>query len=263
MTFFNSDNAELYYEIHGEGQAVLLIAGLASDSQSWQYILNQMSEKYQLIIYDNRGTGRAVLQEHDFSIEDMAEDAIALLDHLGISKTHVVGHSMGGCIAQSIAVKAPDRIEKMVLASTTTRMSNRNRSLFEYLISTWEEGIPQEQWVKNLFYWLFSPDAFKNPNFIDAAVIFTLCYPYPQTLESFKAQIDALNNFDSRSFIKDIHTETLILSGEKDILVYPEESKILLQIPGKSSFSQVENAAHSIHAEFPDEFAKIVMEFLG
>ena len=142
-------------------------------------------------------------------------------------------------------------------------MSNRNKSLFEYLIATWQERVPQEQWIKNLFYWLFSPHAFKNTKFIDAAVIFTLCYPYPQTLKSFKAQIKALNDFDSTDFIKDIQTETLILSGENDILVYPEESKKLMEMSGNSTFKTVDKAAHSIHAEYPDAFAKVVCEFLG
>ncbi len=263
MPFFNSNNAELYYEVHGKGKPLLLIAGLASDSQSWQYILKQMSEHYQLIIYDNRGTGRAVGQHKRFTIEDMTGDAIALLDHLGIKNAHVLGHSMGGCVAQNMAAKAPELIDKLILVSSTTHMSNRNRSLFEYLISTWQEEIPQEQWIKNLFYWLFSPHAFKNPKFIDAAVIFTLCYPFPQTIDSFKAQVDALIEFDSSEFIKEIKAETMILSGENDILVYSEESKQLLGISGKCEFKTVDKAAHSIHAEYPDEFAKVVSEFLG
>ncbi|MFC2106744.1 alpha/beta fold hydrolase [Bacteroidota bacterium] len=263
MPFFKSNNSELFYEVHGKEQPLLLIAGLASDSQSWQYILKQLSKKYQLIIYDNRGTGRAIGNHKSFTIEEMTDDAIALLDHLQIKKAHVLGHSMGGCIAQTLAVKAPEYIDKLILASTTTFMSNRNKSLFEYLIATWQEGVPQEQWIKNLFYWLFSPNAFKNLKFIDAAVIFTLCYPYPQTLESFKAQVNALIQFDSTDFIKDIKAKTMIMSGENDILVYPEESKKLLGISGNTSFKIIEKAAHSIHAEYPEEFTREVSKFLG
>ncbi len=263
MSYFENNHAEIYYQVHGKGPVILLIAGLASDSQSWQFILKPMTKNFTVITFDNRGTGRTKIKDHNFSVRDMANDALALLKHLGIEECMVLGHSMGGCIAQDLALLIPEKISKLVLVSTTTKMSDRNKSLFDYFLAEWQSNIPQEQWLRNLFYWLFSPHAFTNKKFLDAAIIYTMCYPYQQTFESFKSQIDALVQYDSTAYVTDIVPETLIVSGTKDILVYPDESEKLKKIAGFKDFKLVKNAGHSIHAEYPDEFVNSVSPFLG
>jgi len=262
MAWLNKNHLKLYYETHGKGPAVLMIAGLASDSQSWQFILKKMASRFNVIIYDNRGTGRTQNASYPFLMKDLAQDALDLLDHLGVNQCQIVGHSMGGCIAQELAFMAPEMVNKMVLASTTSIMSDRNKSLFDHFIHGWESGIPQDQWFRELFYWLFSPSAFVNKKFLDAAIIYTMCYPYQQTLESFKSQIEALVQFDSSPFLEKIHTKSLIVSGSKDILVYPDESAKLKSMPGFHDMIILEKAAHSIHAEYPEEFLDCIFPFL-
>ena len=262
MPFFNNNNAEIYYDVQGKGPEVLLIAGLASDSQSWQFILKAMIKNFTVITFDNRGTGRTKIKDYRFSIRDMAYDSMALLKHLNIDQCMVIGHSMGGCIAQDLAYLAPEKIRKMVLASTTMKMSDRNKSLFDHFIAEWQSNIPQEQWLRNLFYWLFSPNAFTNKKFLDAAIIYTMCYPYQQTFDSFKSQIEALVNFDSTEYIKEIAPETLVITGAKDILVYPDESEKLKKLSGFSDYKIIKNAGHSIHAEYPEEFVDTITPFL-
>lgn len=262
MPYFKENKTEIYYEVHGKGKPLILIAGLASDSQSWQFILEEISKHFKVIVYDNRGTGRTKVPNLNFTINDFAQDALKLLDFLGIKNAFILGHSMGGCVAQEIAIIAKEKIRKMILVSCTTCMSERNKSLFDFLISSWKNGLSHDMWFRNLFYWLFSPDAFNNDKFLNAAIIYALCYPYPQTAESFKAQVDALVKYDSTNKIKNIRTETLLISGKRDILVYPEECELLKKIPGFNKMILMEKAAHSIHAEYPEEFLKIVLDYL-
>lgn len=262
MPYLKHNGAEIFYEVQGNGPVVLLIAGLASDSQSWQFITKPFAREFTLITYDNRGTGRTKISNNNFTIQDMAMDAKALLQHLDVEECMITGHSMGGCIAQDLTLSLPGKIKKLVLASTTTTMSERNRSLFDHFITDWESNKQQEKWLRNLFYWLFSPSAFKNKKFLDAAIIYTMCYPYQQTLESFRSQIQALIRFDSTAYVNEITTDTLIVSGSKDILVYPDESEMLKSIAGFKEFKLIMNAAHSIHAEYPEEFTSAVIPFL-
>ncbi len=117
------------------------------------------------------------------------------------------------------------------------------------------------EWYRIMFGWLFTREALENKKFMDAAIIFALSYPYPQTLQGFKSQVEAISSFDATDRIRDIHHPTLILSGGQDMLIPPGESKVLMEIGGPATFRIIENAAHSIHAEQPAAFAAALKDF--
>lgn len=263
MPYFESKNARIYYEVHGSGQPVLMIAGMASDSKSWQFVLDKMSRHFQLIIFDNRGCGRTETGPGRYDLKDMAGDACDLLDFLGYKKVHVIGHSMGGMIAQELAMMQAERIDKLVLASSSPKLSQKADDILQDLYKKWKGGFDMSEWFRIMFRWLFTEKALKNKKFMDAAIIFSLAYPYPQTLEGFKGQVDAITSFDATGRTHSILHETLILSGKQDILIPPEESRQLLRIGGKTTFHLIDDAAHSIHAEHPGEFVEAILQFLG
>lgn len=262
MPFLDSHKAKIYYEVHGEGPGFLLIAGLSSDSNSWQYIKKPLSKEFTLIIYDNRGCGRTE-SEGPFNLADLASDAISLIDHLGHNKVHLLGHSMGGMIAQEIAITQSERIDKLILASSSTRLSDKGQQKLDDLYNKWLNGIDMAEWYRLMFKDLFSSKVTSNKQFMDAAIIFALSYPYAQSLDGFKRQLDTIKNFDFSHRIRNILHETLIISGSEDILIPVEESRQLLNIGGKTHFQIIDEAAHSLHAEKPGEFSEIVMKFCG
>jgi len=263
MPFFNIDDSKIYYEVHGSGQPVLMIAGMASDSKSWQFILSQMSKQYQLILFDNRGCGRTETVKSTYDLKDMARDGIALLDFLEYDKVHLIGHSMGGMIAQEMTLMQAERIQKLVLASSSPKLSQKADDILRDLYEKWEDGFDMAEWFRIMFQWLFTREALTNKKFMDAAIIFALAYPYPQSLEGFKGQVEAITRFDAVDRIHRIKNETLILSGGQDILIPPQESRELLNIGGKTTFRIIADAAHSVHAEHPGEFADAVIKFLS
>ncbi|MEN8225614.1 MAG: alpha/beta hydrolase [Bacteroidota bacterium] len=258
-TYLN--NADIYYEIHGSGPPLLLIAGMSSDSKSWQFILKDLSQHFRLIIFDNRGCGRTT-SEGKFSLQDLAGDAISLIDHLGYGKVDVLGHSMGGMIAQELVLAHPDRVNKLVLASSSPKLSDKAKAILDDLYAKWEHGFDTSEWFRLLFRWLFTSEAVNNKKFMDAAIIFALSYPYPQSLKDFKRQVDAISGFNAAGKISNIKSDTLIISGAEDILIPPEESQQLSDISGQTRFSLIEHAAHSVHAEKPKEFVGVVGGFL-
>ena len=149
------------------------------------------------------------------------------------------------------------------MASSSPELSLKAKKILDDLYEKWLNGYEMADWFRIMFHWLFTSKAQENKKFMDAAIIFALAYPYPQTIEGFKEQVDAISSFDARNRIQKIMNTSLIISGKEDILISPEESKALLKIGGNASFKIIENAAHSIHAEQPGAFSEAVIEFLS
>jgi 3-oxoadipate enol-lactonase len=118
MAYARLNDINLYYEVHGSGEPVLLIPGLGSDAGTWATFLPVLKDGYKSILLENRGSARSTKPEGPYTTESMAEDAVALLDHLGIEQVHLIGKSMGGMIAQIFAARHPERVRSLVLACT-------------------------------------------------------------------------------------------------------------------------------------------------
>ncbi|MCF8230106.1 MAG: alpha/beta hydrolase [Bacteroidales bacterium] len=257
------NNIEIYYEVHGEGEPMILISGLAGDSQSWQFSINTFSNHFKTIIFDNRGVGRSDSPSPPYSIEEMAKDVIGLLDFMDINSAHIVGHSMGGYIAQQIAIQYPERVKKLVLESTAPFSSRRNIGLFRNFYNCWRSGIDMELWLQQFYYWVLSQKSVEDKKFFDSIVKYTLDYPYPQPLEGFLGQINAIENFDVNAHLNKIVAETLIVIGEEDILIKPKEAELLYQGITHASYpSYIEKVGHSAHLEAPKAFTNTVLGFL-
>ena len=257
------NNLSLYYEINGKGTPLLLICGLGSDSSSWQGVAKEFSSYFQTIVFDNRGSGRSGVIHGKCTISKMAQDVIKLLDFLKIEQTHVVGHSMGGYIAQDLAVHYPDRVCILILESTASVSSKRNNALFLDMYDQFKREGPSEAWIKRWTFWLFSPRLFNDRSFVDAFVRNSVKYPYLQSVGGFKSQVDAIVSFDARERIDAIKAKTLVLEGKDDILITPEEAEMLAKSISESTFQLLKGVAHSIHIENQKLFTDTVLEFLN
>ena len=251
----------MYYEIQGEGQPVMLIAGLASDSQSWGPVKGSLAQHFQIIAPDNRGVGRTKPQDCETSINRIADDRIELIRSLGYQSVHLLGHSMGGFVALDCAIRYPEYVDKLILASTSAINSKRNNELFSDWVSYLESGMEMNLWFRNLFYWLFTGRFFENRKALNDAVLLAVNYPYPQEASAFKKQVEAINSFDCSSDLSKISSETLIIHGKEDLLFPPEESTEILQEIPKETFRVIEHAAHSVHMEQPEEFCHLLVNF--
>ena len=262
MPSLQINDIELYYEIHGEGEPLMMIAGLGSDSQSWQPIVNDLSQHFMLIIPDNRGTGRTTPQDTEISIQKITDDSMALVKHLGLSSFNLLGHSMGGFVALDLAIRYPYAVEKLILAATAASNPKKNNILFSKWATTLEYGMDTRIWFRNIFNWLFTEDFLQNEVALDAALDYAVDYPYPQSSIAFRKQIEAIAEFNCYEQLSNIKTKTLIIGGEKDILFPADTIASLAESMPESTFSLIENAAHSIHMEQPQLFLDVVLDFL-
>jgi len=115
----NIGDMEIYYEEHGQGPPLVMILGLGQDTATWSFQIPELSNRLRLIVFDNRDCGKSSRCLDDYTTRTMAQDTIGLMDHLGIDQAHICGISMGGMIAQQVALVAPERVNSLILASTT------------------------------------------------------------------------------------------------------------------------------------------------
>jgi len=262
MPFANINDVDIYYEIHGKDEPLMLVAGLASDSQSWLPILKELSRNYQVIIFDNRNVGRTKPQAIRTSIQLMADDCIGLIKFLGLSSVYLLGHSMGGFIALDCAIRYPNYISKLILAATSASISGRNKALLTDWCSYLESGMDLELWFKNMFYWIFSKSFFDDKQSVKDAIQYALDYPFPQSNAAFQNQVNATNEYNCTEDLHKIIQDTKVICGMNDMLFPTDEIETHLKTIPNVDFSYIENAAHSIHMEKPLEFVKIVKGFL-
>lgn len=257
------NDAKLYYEVHGvDGPPLLLVAGLASDVSSWQTVLPVLSEHFRVIVVDNRGIGRSLPEDAPVSVDLMADDCAALIDHLGYGPVHVLGHSMGGFTALSLAAHYPEKVRKVVIAASSEKSSSRNTLLFSDLADRYGKGDDPAGFFRMVFYWIFSPAFFEDEGTVKGAVEFALSYPFPQAPVSFRNQVNAIAAFDGRGLARSVKVPALVLAGTEDLLFPAAAGRELAEKFPRGKYLAIEGAAHSIHAEKPKEFAEAVLSFL-
>ncbi|HBM17260.1 MAG TPA: hypothetical protein DD381_13100 [Lentisphaeria bacterium] len=252
----------LYYEIHGEGDPLLLISGLNADHFFWIPVANILKKYFKVIICDNRGVGESQFFETPCTINLMANDVLELLNHLDIKHTHVIGHSLGGCIAQQIAISNPEYIDKLVLCSSESKIS----PLREYYIRTSMElmksNSPRELIVKNALSWLFTGDFLQDNTKLQNLITLSLAKPLEESRRSFFYQSDALFKNNTANKLGEIHSPTLIINGEDDILIPLKDALFLKQHIAYSILTIVPKMAHMLPLENPELFCKYIYNFL-
>ena len=262
MPTLRHDGVELYYEVRGTGKPLLLIAGLAADQAFWLGALDALAAQRQVILLDNRGSGRTTPADATTSIAAMAGDCAALLAHLDRGRADVVGHSMGGMIAQELALRAPALVDRVVLASTAPVVDARNNALF----ASWAALFPQidrAAWFRNLYFWVLSTRFFASPKTVAALVQLATNYPYQQTPLALSRQVEAIAQFDVTARLSSLAARTLVLAGTEDLLFPIAQSAAFAKSIPHATFVAVEGAAHSFPAESPQVFVRHVLDFLA
>ena len=275
MSIAKVDSFELYYEEHGSGDPLLLIMGLAADSTAWLFQVPDFATHYRTIVFDNRGVGRSSKPTGPYAIHQMADDTAGLLDVLGIARTHVVGVSMGGMIAQELALRHPRRVRSLVLGCTYPEPDaeierQRQFSLAQFGGTITARGEMQID-VKALdpmsFFQHLLPAVF-NPEFIEKELprlmqVFSGTLQYGFSLEAILGQVAAVISHKATDRLHQIKPPTLVITGDADRLVPPANSDVLAKhIPG-ARLVKVPGGSHGFNFETPEIFNREVLNFLA
>ncbi len=222
----------LYYEEHGDGEPLLCVMGLSADTLAWALQVPALSQRYRMVIFDNRDVGRSSAAAGEYEISDMAADALGLADHLGLESFHLLGVSMGGAIAQEMALSAPERVRTLTLAVTFAAGGGWARTLAR----VWADRVrdaPRERHVDELLLLNLSEEFFENEGAVQYARSLMLDNPNPQDPEGFARQLGASSRHDVRERLPELSMPVHVIGGERDILVPVWKSRELAElIPG-------------------------------
>ena len=261
----------IYYEIEGDtGTPVLLVMGFGMSGQAWLPQVKELQQHHRVLWFDNRGIGRSEISKTPYRLTDLANDTKNLLDHVGWEKVHLVGVSMGGMIAQQLAVTHPSRIKSLSLIATlpTLRLGLRKRKreyapspkgLFFFLKANLSKG---EKRLATLRRLLFSQQYIErsegdhgfNSGSMEAFAV-------PADRWTLKNQLQGILTFDQRDKLPGLKdTPTLILRPEEDLLVSPKNSDLLHHLIPDSRLISFPLAGHGLTQECSTAVNQVLLE---
>ena len=256
------DGTKIAYSTWGrrDGTPVVMIQGLGVDGRGWALQRGAFGRKHRCIAIDNRGTGRSEAPRGPYNLARMAADTVQVMDDAGIERAHIVGASMGGVIAQILAVLSPTRTRSLTLACTACRHHDWRRELFaEWANVVSEKGMAGL--VDDGMRWLIGPRVQRRWGVFVNVLARVLIQTKP---EAFIAQVDALLDASDelRFELANISVPTLVITGSQDTLTPLGDAEELAELIPTSRLYVLRGAAHGLMAETPNAFNDSVLRFL-
>lgn len=262
MPIAKTENVNIYYEIIGQGEPLVMIRGISSNVDHWYEQVPVLSKKYQLLVFDNRGIARSSDPGGSFSTTDMAADTVGLMEAVGIKKAHVLGYSMGGMIAQEMALAYPEKVNGLILVATDCGISLRIKAkpefsrLFSEMIR-----LGTNEAKKAAACCLFAKQTFETrPDIIQCYTEVSLRFPAsPKTLGR---QWAAITQHDACNRLPNISSPTLVITGSEDELIPPQNAKVMAQRIPVAQMISIDGGGHLFLIEQPEAFNEAVISFL-
>ncbi len=253
----------LAYDVRGSGGALLLVQGLAYARWGWEPVVDRLAASFTVVQFDNRGVGGSDAPPGPYTARLMAEDAVAVLNAAGIERAHVLGASLGGMIAQEIALGWPERVERLVLACTTAggpRGYPMPASTLQLIGRSLTMG--REEALRRFTENALSPGSLRvRPELVETIVARRLASP--QSMAAWQAQAAAGASFDAAARVGSIAAPTLVLQGTEDEVVDPRNADLLGELIPAARVVLFPGTGHVFFWEEPERFARVVTEFLS
>jgi pimeloyl-ACP methyl ester carboxylesterase len=265
MPFANLKDFKLFYESHGAGEPIILIPGFASGVWNWIRQTEELAKDFRVVTFDPRGVGNSLARNDselkNLSMQTFVEDVRRLLDFLKIEKTHILGASFGGFVAQEFALQFPERLHKLILACTTAGGANHIGPSDEILRSfAPDASSPIGEKIKRFIRPAFTGD-FNRKHADEVERVCQMRETNEVAEAVYFAQLQTAYDLDLEDKIVAIETKTLVLTGDKDLIVPMENSLNLASKIPNATLKIVENGSHMFFIEKADEFNHIVREF--
>jgi 3-oxoadipate enol-lactonase len=256
----------IYYEVEGEGEALALIMGLGGGIPWLFRQVPSFSQQYQVVAFDNRGTGGSDAPDIPYSMEMMAGDLAGLLENIGIKTTHVFGISMGGMIAQNFALLYPEKVKTLILGATTCGGSHRIMPDMEAIKVLFDmdrmQKLTPEERARETLPFVFSQEFIKtNQALIQQLLAKMVGHVTP--LHGYVRQAGAIMGHDTYERLPEIKAPTLVIAGDADKLVPVENSRLIASRIPNAELVTLKNMGHGFNIEAADEVNHVVLRFLN
>lgn len=255
----------MYYEVHGKGEPLVLIQGLGGDHQGWFFQVRAFVKHFLVITFDNRGIGKTEQSKEPYTIRTMADDVISLMDYLDIDKAHILGVSLGGMVAQEIAITYPRRVRKLILGSTfaTRRMNDiasglpRNDGVQEDSSNAAMQNLKFETLMKFMVFSAFNRVLYR--------MFFSIMLRMQRKsvdAEGYLGQMRVISGYDTVDRLHLIQAPTLVITGTGDRLVSSHDSDIIATRIPNAKLVKVDGGSHAFFMEMKGRFNEEVLAFL-
>jgi len=254
-------SGEIHYETHGNGTPVLLVPGLGGVGSYWAPNIPAFSARHQAIVHDHRGTGGSACSRISYSVDQMTDDLVAVMDHLKIERAHLVGHSTGGAIGQTLAAKHPERLISLTIYASWTKCDPFFRRVFEARRTLLTQGgagaytraasvfLYPDWWINENIGLLEERERVAVPNFPPAEIV--------------ASRIDAIVAFDRTADLPNIRLPTLVICAKDDILTPPYFSRELARLIPNASLIELARGGHCASETNTAEFNDAVLGFIA
>jgi 3-oxoadipate enol-lactonase len=258
------DGTDVYHERRGAGEPLLLIQGLGGNSLHWgEDFLTGLESAFELVLYDHRGAGRSGPLTGQCTIAALAGDAAALLDALGIESAHVVGISMGGMVAQELALAHPERVRTLTLGSTFPGGPEAKMTDMA-VVGTLAEAVLSgdgERALRAGYDVMIAPEFAADP--ANYALYAEVAGRYPAPLPVLMAQLQAVGGHDTSARLADIRAPTLVVHGTADRLLESVNGELLARLIPDARLELLDGAGHMFFWEQPERSAQLVREHVA
>ena len=246
------DGAHLHLIDQGKGDPVLWLQGLNAPAAAWAVQLAHFGQSHRSLAPDARGVGESDAPPGPYTTRQMAHDALAVLDAAGVQRAHVVGLSLGGAVAQELALLHPERVRSLALLSTFAAQAPRGRALLE----AWRALYPvvfadprlRKAWELQAYSWLFTDRFWRSEANVRAALRFAATQPQ-QTPQGFAGQVDAALSHDTRERLPQLRVPTLVVHGELDQLSARANGEELARLIPGAELRILPEVGHAVNLE--------------
>jgi pimeloyl-ACP methyl ester carboxylesterase len=266
MPTVRSNGIDIYYEEHGSGEPLLLIMGWGCNAATWKPQVPGLAERFRVITFDNRGVGRTSAPKPAYLIADMVDDTRGLLDALDIERAHVFGISMGGMIAQELAINFPERIDALALGCTSpgSRRAAGHRELLknisEFNARVGSDG-PSLEWFQDFLKRLWTDGAISRSHTHLQDFVLSMIR-FPPTQHGLRNQSHAVAMHDTYDRLSQIQHRTLVMTGDKDGLIDCENSLILAGRIPNADLKIFPGLKHAFHLEAAARVNTVLIDFI-
>jgi 3-oxoadipate enol-lactonase len=253
----------LYWREHGEGDPLLCVMGLGADHIAWNLQVGPWSERHRTIVFDNRDVGRSSRAEAGYGLSDLVDDTLGLVDAIGLERFHLLGMSMGGAVAQHLALRAPERIRTLTLVCT---YAGASRNYQESRVRVWERdlaGRSARERYEALMLLTYSEAFYDQDGAVEWLLDMAMKHPNPQEPEAFTRQARAVAEHDLRDRIAELDMPVHVIGAEHDILVPAWKSRELAGLIPGAELTVIEDSGHALNVERADELNRAVLDFIA
>jgi len=254
---------EIAYDVRGQGPPLVLIQGLGVGRWGWEPVVDRLARRFRVITVDNRGIGASGAPVGSYSTRVMAEDVVAVMDDAGVGSASVVGTSLGGMVAQELALTHPERVDRLVLVATIPggRLTAPMPLKTAYLL-TWAPLMRSEQRLRGFVEHNLGPRTLRRRPRV-ARRLMARKLAHPQAERAWRAQATAGVLFNPLGRQRRITQPTLILQGTADQVVNPANAEILAGLLPDARLRYFDGAGHLVYWDEPRRFVRVVSHFLA